>query len=125
MMFALIVGFCLAREIDITEDGKVKKTILREGMGAIPQKDQEVVIHYVGVLPEGNVFDSSRDRSEFHFRVGRGVIPGWSVGVASMKVGELANFTFDYAYGYGERGYPPVVPPMSQLMFQIELLAIQ
>jgi FKBP-type peptidyl-prolyl cis-trans isomerase len=82
------------------------------------------VIHYTGCLADGTVFDSSRNRREFTFTLGKGVIPGWSIGVGSMKVGELSNFTIDYAYGYGERGYPPVIPAKATLNFEIELLGL-
>jgi FKBP-type peptidyl-prolyl cis-trans isomerase len=112
------------KEVKVTKDGKVVKTIIRDGTGVSPQQDQEAVIRYTGYLPDGTVFDSSREPGEFHFKIGRGVIPGWSVGVASMKVGEVANFSIDYDYGYGERGYPPVVPAKSPLKFEIELVGV-
>jgi FKBP-type peptidyl-prolyl cis-trans isomerase len=52
------------------------------------------------------------------------VIPGWSIAVQSMVVGERANFILDWQYGYGEAGYQPVVPPKAKLTFDIELIDI-
>jgi FKBP-type peptidyl-prolyl cis-trans isomerase len=41
-----------------------------------------------------------------------------------MKVGEKAKITMDHFYGYGERGYPPTIPPRSVLTFEVELVRI-
>jgi FKBP-type peptidyl-prolyl cis-trans isomerase len=108
--------------IALTEDGRLTKIVLRPGTGPKPTDDAHAVIHYTGCLSDGTTFDSSRDRSPFQFKIGRGVIRGWSIGVLSMAVGEIANFTMEYDYGYGERGYPPIVPPKAQLTFEIELV---
>jgi FKBP-type peptidyl-prolyl cis-trans isomerase len=125
-MFFLIsiVHTVFSAPIPLTADGQVKKILVREGDGQVPGPDQGVVIHYNGFLEDGTLFDSSRKRSEFTFRLGQGVIPGWSIGVGSMRVGELSNFTIGYEYGYGERGYPPVVPAKADLHFEIELLGL-
>jgi FKBP-type peptidyl-prolyl cis-trans isomerase len=123
MFFAAVLAIALTVEIRITEDGKVTKRISRKGKGPPPKGNQAATIKYVGTLSDGTVFDSPP--GPFRFALGRGVIPGWSIGVATMKVGEIANFSIHYDYGYGERGYPPIVPPMSHLMFQIELVSIE
>lgn len=128
-MFAILsflVASAFCAQIDITGDGKLKKEIIKEGKGPIPQRGQTVECHYVGTLLDGKKFDSSRDRNQpFVFTIGQGVITGWSLGVATMKVGEVAKFTIDYEYAYGERGIPPVIPPKATLVFEIELISIK
>ena len=111
--------------INVTEDGKVWKTIVTEGTGDIPKEGDKCKVHYVGTLESnGEKFDSSRDRDKpFEFTIGTGVIKGWSVGVATMKVGERAIFHIDSEYGYGESGSPPKIPGGATLVFDIELLS--
>lgn len=82
---------------------------------------------YVGTLTNGNKFDSSRDRGRpFQFKLGQGqVIRGWDEGVAQMSIGEKATLTCSPDYAYGARGFPPVIPPNSTLVFEVELLGFQ
>jgi len=49
------------------------------------------------------------------------VIKGWDEGVVKMSLGEKARLTISPDYGYGERGFPPVIPPSSELIFDVEL----
>lgn len=113
--------------INITEDGKVWKTIVQEGNGELAKKGDKVKVHYVGTLEsDGSKFDSSRDRDEpFEFTIGQGVIEGWSLGVATMKVGERSIFHIASQYGYGDSGSPPKIPGGATLVFDIELLSIK
>jgi FKBP-type peptidyl-prolyl cis-trans isomerase len=88
--------------VSITPDGQLKKRILRQGSGASPVAGSKVRVHYVGTLhPSGEKFDSSRDRNDmFEFNLGKGqVIRGWDEGVATMKVGELAELLCPPEYG--------------------------
>jgi FKBP-type peptidyl-prolyl cis-trans isomerase len=124
MLLLVFVPVLLASPLSLTPDGKIKKTILRKGTGRTPTDKENVVIHYTGALANGTIFDSSRSKKPFQFTIGLGVISGWSIGVKSMRTGEIANFSIEYQYAYGERGYPPVIPPKSKLTFEIELLAI-
>ena len=112
--------------IDVTGDGKLKKIILREGTGEQAKKGDKCSVHYVGTLEsDGSKFDSSRDRNEpFEFTIGQGVIEGWSLGVATMKVGELSKFIIHSDLGYGAHGSPPKIPGGATLVFEIELLEI-
>jgi FKBP-type peptidyl-prolyl cis-trans isomerase len=99
---------------------------LKVGTGAEAKAGQHVTVHYVGTLTSGSKFDSSRDRNEgFDFTLGAGqVIKGWDQGVAGMKVGGLRKLTIPPELGYGARGFPPVIPPNSTLVFEVELLAV-
>jgi FKBP-type peptidyl-prolyl cis-trans isomerase len=96
------------------------------GTGASPKAGQEVSVHYTGWLTDGSKFDSSRDRgTPFSFHIGRGmVIKGWDQGVMSMKVGGKRKLTIPPELGYGKGGYPPVIPPNSTLVFEVELLGV-
>uniref|UniRef100_A0AAZ1XQE5 peptidylprolyl isomerase n=1 Tax=Oreochromis aureus TaxID=47969 RepID=A0AAZ1XQE5_OREAU len=89
-----------------------------------PQKGSMVSVHYVGTLTNGKKFDSSRDRgSPFQFKLGAGeVIRGWDEGVAQMSLGQVAKLTCSPDYAYGSRGYPPIIPANSTLIFEVELL---
>ena len=99
---------------------------LQVGTGAEAKSGQSVSVHYTGTLTNGKKFDSSRDRNEpFDFQLGAGmVIKGWDQGVAGMKVGGRRKLTIPPELGYGAGGYPPVIPPNSTLIFDIELLEV-
>jgi FKBP-type peptidyl-prolyl cis-trans isomerase len=100
---------------------------LRQGAGAQAAAGNTVTVHYVGTLTDGKKFDSSRDRGKgFTFRLGAGeVIAGWDQGVAGMQVGQMRRLTISPDLAYGARGFPPVIPPNSTLVFEVELLAVQ
>jgi FK506-binding protein 1 len=45
------------------------------------------------------------------------------MGVAQLSVGERAKVTIPSRYAYGEKGFPGLIPPRSDLVFDIELLS--
>ncbi|KAG0259149.1 FK506 binding protein proline rotamase rapamycin-binding protein [Mortierella polycephala] len=92
-----------------------------------PRAGDIVTMHYVGTLNDGSQFDSSRDRNEpFRTKIGVGkVIKGWDEGVPQLSLGEKAILKITPDYGYGERGFPPVIPPDSNLTFEVELIKIE
>ncbi len=99
---------------------------LREGAGAEARAGNTVTVHYVGTLTSGQKFDSSRDRGKgFTFKLGAGqVIQGWDQGVAGMRIGQIRKLTIPPELAYGARGFPPVIPPNSTLVFEVELLSV-
>ena len=101
--------------------------VLREGAGAEARAGNTVSVHYVGTLTDGKKFDSSRDRgSPFTFKLGAGqVIKGWDQGVAGMRVGAMRKLTVPPDLAYGDQGFPPVIPPGSTLVFEVELLDVK
>lgn len=111
---------------ETTTASGLKKEILKEGTGAEAKAGDTVQVHYTGTLENGSKFDSSLDRgTPFSFKLGSGmVIKGWDEGVAGMKVGEKVKLTIPSSLGYGDGGYPPVIPAKATLIFEIELLKI-
>jgi len=110
-------------DINITADGGIVKTILKEGSGELIPAGKLAKVHYVGKLLNGTEFDSSRRRnSPFQFTVGaREVILGWDKGVATMKKGEVCILKCGPDYAYGSSGTGPI-PPNATLSFEVELL---
>ena len=81
-------------------------------------------MHYTGMLEDGTVFDSSRPRGiPFDFVLGAGrVIKGWDDGLMNMCPGEKRRLTIPSSMGYGDYGYPPVIPPRATLIFEVQMM---
>jgi FKBP-type peptidyl-prolyl cis-trans isomerase len=92
---------------------------------ATPRRGQEVTVQYEGrLLRDGTKFDSSYARGKpFTFQVGVGqVITGWDAAILEMKKGEKRTVIIPWWLAYGADGRPPVIPPKTSLVFDIELL---
>jgi peptidylprolyl isomerase len=120
------------------------------GTGAPAEPGKLYKVHYTGWLAaDGKKFDSSYDHRRpvldkdgkpendadgkpmlgeaepIQFPQGRrGVIPGWDQGFEGMKVGGKRRLFIPYQLAYGELGRAPVIPPKSDLIFDIELVDV-
>jgi FKBP-type peptidyl-prolyl cis-trans isomerase FkpA len=93
------------------------------GTGARPAATDVVKVNYRGTLANGTEFDSSdKHGGAASFPLNR-VIPCWTQGVQTMKVGGKARLSCPAATAYGERGIGPI-PPNSDLTFEVELVGI-
>ncbi len=106
--------------------GGVKYETIKEGTGAALAAGQKAIIHYVGSLDDGTVFDSTRKRQSpmpFTFGVDP-LIPGWNEAIPGMKVGEIRKLVIPPSAGYGAAGRLPTIPSNATLHFEVELVDI-
>lgn len=110
--------------IEVPETGVDSEDIV-VGSGAIAATGDTLIVHYVGSLPNGRVFDSSYDRNApFSFTLGVGqVIRGWDEGVAGMREGGKRRLLIAPDYGYGTQAVG-AIPSNSHLIFEVELLEV-
>jgi peptidylprolyl isomerase len=95
------------------------------GEGARVDSGDVVTVHYTGWLPNGNVFDSSRDGEPFEVAIGYGrVIDGWDQGVVGMREGGQRRLVIPPALGYGDQARGPI-PSNSTLVFDVEVVELE
>ncbi len=85
-----------------------------------------ITAHYTGALcKDGTIFQSSHDFGEpISFGLDQ-VIKGWTEGVPGMKVGGTRRLVIPSAMAYGSVRAAANIPPNSDLVFDIELVAIK
>jgi len=112
------------------------------GKGNKAATGSTVYIAYSGYLENGMLFDSSDKSVEesygkfnqqkqlqggyqpFPFTIGTktGLIPGFIEGLEKMKIGEKAVLFIPSNLAYGEQGAGNLIPPNSNIIFEIEML---
>ncbi len=108
----------------VTTDSGLQYTVMTEGEGPKPTKDNTVRVHYTGTLLDGTVFDSSVQRGEpAEFGVGQ-VISGWTEALQLMNVGSKYKLFIPSELAYGARGAGQAIGPNAMLIFEVELLDI-
>lgn len=118
---AKLAGFTPVKHIDF-----VKCQDLKVGTGATASANSTVTATYTGALASnGTIFQSSDDSgTPFTAALNNGVIPGWSAGVPGMKVGGTRRLFIPAQYAYGSQSVAGI-PPNSDLVFDITLLAVK
>ena len=121
IIYILIFSFnlpILANEVKIIED--------IPGNGLEVSNHSKVTVHYIGKLEDNTEFDNSYKRNEyFQFQIGiRKVILGWETGLLGMKEGGKRTIYIPYQLAYGENGAGDLIPPKSNLIFEIEVINV-
>ena len=102
---------------------------IKVGSGTAAKAGDTVNSHATGWLTDGTKFWSSHDGPnepiDFTLKNPGGVIQGWVDGVPGMMPGGVRKLWIPSALAYGARGRPPVIPPNSDLVFEVELVAIR
>ena len=116
--------------------------IYEKGKGKKPANGSTVYVHYAGFFESGELFDSSKEDvskafgkfdqnradakayTPFPFQYGNktGLIPGFLEGLEKLNFGDKAILFIPSQLGYGEAGAGGIIPPNSNLIFEIELL---
>lgn len=95
------------------------------GEGAEVQPGATITAHYTGALAgNGIIFQSSHNFGRPATFGLNQVIQGWTIGVPGMKVGGTRRLIIPAAMAYGANSPAPNIPPNSDLVFDIELIAI-
>ncbi len=117
-------------------------TILKKGTGVKPTEGKDIYVHYAGYLEDGTLFDSSYEAinkvygkfdqnranqngyQPFPFKYGNkgGLIPGFLEGINNMNFNDKAIFFIPANLGYGAKGAGNVIPPNSNIIFEVEIL---
>ena len=97
-----------------------------ESTGKAAECGALITAHYRGWLEDGTEFDSSYKRGEpFQIVLSNNrVIQGWILGLKGMKTGGKRKLWVPAALAYGERQIGTMIPPHSNLIFEIELLEV-
>ncbi|SDW40868.1 peptidylprolyl isomerase [Flavobacterium degerlachei] len=120
----------------------LKYVITKKAGGKKPEKGSTVYIHYAGFLEDGQLFDTSLEseakifgkfdpaRAEQNgyqpipFQAGRkdGMIPGFIEGLEKLSIGDKAILFIPSHLAYGAGGAGDVIPPNTNIVFEVELL---
>ena len=116
-------GFALGPNPTVTASGlKYSDEVVGTGV----KRCEQVSVNYIGTFTNGKKFDASADRgSPFTFNLGIGqVIKGWDEGISTMKVGGKRVLYVPSALAYGAQGRAPLIPPNTDLLFEVQLVAV-
>jgi len=122
----------------------VKIFKLVDGKGKQPNHTHQVMVNYAGYFRNGTLFDSNVKEIEeaygkynslreqqggyqafpMPYNTSAQLIPGFRDALLTMKVGDKIRVFIPAALGYGERGAGDVIPPNSDLIFDIEITDI-
>lgn len=104
---------------------ELETTDTEVGTGEEVKPGATITAHYTGALVKnGIIFQSSHDFGKaITFGLDQ-VIAGWTEGVPGMKVGGTRRLVIPAAKAYGERSPAKNIPANSDLVFDIELIAI-
>ena len=105
------------KELEITD--------IEVGTGEEVKPGATITAHYTGALVKnGIIFQSSHDFGKaISFGLDQ-VIKGWTDGVPGMKVGGMRRLVIPSEMAYGSQRPSKNIPPNSDLVFDIELVAI-
>jgi len=124
LVFAASIPAMAAEAKETKTASGIVITTLKDGNGASPKSTDTVKVHYRGTFTDGKEFDSSYKRGQPATFPLNQVIPCWTEGVQTMKIGGKAKLLCPPELAYGKRGAPGVIPPDTTLLFEVELLEI-
>ena len=133
----------ILKNAETTSSG-LKIVFTEKGDGVKPAEGSKIKMNYAGYLTNGSLFDSNIEEIAKKFNTwdhrradgggyapmpsdyskSAGLIPGFREGLLLMSVGDKATLLIPSHLAYGERGIPNVIPPNSDLIFELELVEI-
>lgn len=125
-------------------DSGLKLVITETKKGAFPPKGSNVKVNYAGYFTDGRLFDTSykevamaygtydeaRDKQNGYapfttiYGPDARLIAGFKEGLQKMRIGDKAILFVPFHLGYGAQGAGNVIPPDTNLVFELELVEI-
>lgn len=123
----------------------LKVITMKEGSGVKPVIGSTVKVNYAGYFLTGDLFDSNiKEIAEVYGKYDRrrdqlnmynpvdmdyspdaSLIPGFKEGLQQMNYGDKVMLIVPSHLGYGEQGSRGVIPPNTDLLFQLEIVNIK
>ncbi len=119
-----ILSYLIENKIDVKPNASGLVYIpIDEGEGDTPQLGDKVAFHYKGYYLNGEVFDSSYDKSyPLIVEIGNGmIINGLEESLLMMNKGAKAKVIIPFYLAYDDMDNAPV-PPYSNLIFELEMI---
>ena len=122
----------------------VKIFFNERGQGVQPKEGDKILMNYAGYLNTGHLFQSNvlenAEKYEMvddmrkaagqyipiptEYSKNAQLIPGFKEGLLNMKVGDKTTLFIPSHLAYGPRGMPGVIPPDSELVFELEIVGM-
>lgn len=134
--------FAQARSKAIKLPSGLQYTITQKGSGKKLPNGTKIYVHYIGFLENGTLFDTSKaDVAKLFgnfniqkeaqgayeplpYEIGaKGImIPGMEEGLSKLTFGDKAVLFIPSNLAYGENGAGDVIPPNSNIIFEVEVI---
>lgn len=113
------------KDVTTTASGLQYK-VIKSGSKNVPstKQHQRVKVHYQGMFPNGDIFDSSYARGRAIEFPANGVIKGWVEALELMRPCDAWQLYIPGRLAYGEKGAGNI-PPDATLLFNVQLLEIK
>lgn len=97
---------------------------IKQGTGVSPSISDMVTIDYVGWHVDGCMWDSTYIREAPGRFLLISLIRGWQETLMEMKEGGVRVVKIPYDLAFGATGYPPAIPPRTDLIFHMTLISV-
>lgn len=98
------------------------------GTGKPVLDNGRAIVHFDAWLVEGTWVESSRlgGSAPIHISLGDPkLLAGWREGVPGMKEGGIRRLIIPSDLAFSSKGKPPLIPPYSTLIYDIEVLSVK
>ncbi|MFN8206907.1 MAG: FKBP-type peptidyl-prolyl cis-trans isomerase [Bacteroidales bacterium] len=99
--------------------------VIKQGSGIRPLAKDSVVLHAMGMFPDGTVFEDTQKKNKPFTMAVENLIPGLSEAIQLMPEGSVWRVFVPSALGYGAAGLQGVIPPNSALVYDIAVLQVK